>query len=85
MIRVKCGTQDISLYTHAWRPSKATSDSSKIYVSHLASPQQLVVSSSKVPPLASRWNRRLYTIAELMSKVDGFIRTVAFCLNMGEY
>ena len=85
MIRVKCGTQDISLYTHAWRPSKATSDPLKIYVSPLASPQQLVVSSSKVPPLASGWNCRLYTIAELMSKADGFIRTVAFCLNMGEY
>ena len=37
LIRVSRGAQDVSLYIHAWRPSKAMSDSSKIYLSPLAS------------------------------------------------
>ena len=35
--RVSCGVQDVSLYIHAWGPSKATSDPSKVYLSSSAS------------------------------------------------
>ena len=37
LIRVSCGAQDVSLYIHVWGPSKAMSDSSKIYRSLLVS------------------------------------------------
>ena len=33
LTRVSCGAQDVSLYIHAWGPSKATSDPSKVYLS----------------------------------------------------
>ena len=59
LIRVKRRAQDISSYTHAWRPSKTTLDLSNVYVSPSASPHQLAILSSKVSPLALGWNRRL--------------------------
>ena len=37
LIRVNCGAQDVSLCTHAWRPSKALSDPSKVSLSSSAS------------------------------------------------
>ena len=37
LIRVSRGAQDVSLYIHAWGPSKATSDPSKVYLSPSAS------------------------------------------------
>ena len=45
LIRGKHGAQDISLYTHAWRPSKATSDSSKIHISPSTYSLQLILFS----------------------------------------
>ena len=32
-IRVSRGAQDVSLYIHTWRPSKAMSNPSKVYLS----------------------------------------------------
>ena len=43
MIRGKRGVQDISLYTYAWRPSKATSDSPEIHISPSAYSLQFTV------------------------------------------
>ena len=37
MIRVNCGAQDVSLYTHSWRPSKAMLDQSQVFFSSSAS------------------------------------------------
>ena len=37
LTRVSRGAQDVSLYIHAWGPSKATSDPSKVYLSPSAS------------------------------------------------
>ena len=37
LIRVKHETQDVSLYKHAWRPSKVMSDLSKVYMPPSAS------------------------------------------------
>ena len=37
LIKVNRGVQDVSLYTHAWGPSKALSDLSKVSLSPLAS------------------------------------------------
>ena len=45
LIRVIRGAQDVSLYIHAWRPSKATSDLSKVYLSPSASFRQLLILS----------------------------------------
>ena len=45
LIRVNHGVQDVSLYTHAWRPSKAMLDSSKVYLSSSASFRQLLIPS----------------------------------------
>ena len=45
LIRVNRGTQDVSLYTHAWKPSKALSDLSKFSLSPLASFRQLLIPS----------------------------------------
>ena len=45
LIRGKHGAQDISLYTHAWRPSKATLDSSKIHISPSTYSLQLILFS----------------------------------------
>ena len=45
LIRGKHGAQDISLYTHVWRPSKATSDSSKIHISPSTYSLQLILFS----------------------------------------
>ena len=85
LIRVKRGAQDVSLYTHVWRSSNATSDSSKVYVPPLASPRQLPILPSKVPSLASGGAVDFILSSSLMSKADGFIRTVAFCFITGEY
>ena len=45
LIRGKHEAQDISLYTHAWRPSKATSDSPKIHISPSTYSLQLILFS----------------------------------------
>ena len=62
LIRVKRRAQDVSLYTHAWRSSKATLDPSKVYVPPLASLHQLPVSPSKVLSSASRGAVDYYTV-----------------------
>ena len=88
-IRVIRGAQDVSLYIHAWRPSKAMSDSSKVYFSPSASFCQLLIlyaswsSYSSVVPvnlIVLSWNRRLYGVVVYKgtSKVVGFVRTVSF-------
>ena len=45
LIRVNREAQDVSLHTHAWRPSKALSDLSKFSLSPLASFHQLLIPS----------------------------------------
>ena len=49
LIRGKRGAQDIFLYTHAWRPSKAMSDSSEIHISPSVYSFQLTVFSLLSP------------------------------------
>ena len=87
LIRVSRGAQDVSLYIHAWRPSKAMSDSSKVYLSPSASFCQLLILSmhsghlSQMSLISRRTcNRRLYGVVvyEGTSKVVGFVRTVSF-------
>ena len=46
LIGVSRGAQDVSLYTHVWRPSKAMSDPSKVYLSPSASFHQFLISSA---------------------------------------
>ena len=45
LIRGKHGAQNISLYTHAWRPSKAMLDSSEIHISPSTYSLQLILFS----------------------------------------
>ena len=45
LIRGKSGAQDISLYMHAWGPSKAMSDSLEIHISPSAYSLQLILFS----------------------------------------
>ena len=45
LVRVKHGAQYIFLYTHVWRPNKATSDSLKIHISPSAYSLQLILFS----------------------------------------
>ena len=88
LIRVSREAQDVSLYIHTWRPSKAMSDPSKVYLSPLASFHQLFIPSMHSSRLIQvllhlstlRWNRQLYGVVvyECTSKVIGFIRTVSF-------
>ena len=93
LIRVNRGAQDISIYTHAWRPSKAMSDSSKVRLSPSASFRQLLISSIYSSCLVQvfvdlRVHRHLWggTVDfilslfsyERTSEADEFIRTVAF-------
>ena len=87
LIRVSREAQDVSLYIHAWRPSKAMSDSSRIYLSPLASFHQLLILSMhsghliQVSLILRRaCNHRLYGVVvyEGTSKVVGFVRTVSF-------
>ena len=47
LIRVNRGEQDVSLYTHVWRPSNAMLDLSKVSLSPLASFCQLLISSRR--------------------------------------
>ena len=44
-IRVSHGAQDVSLYIHAWGPSKVTLDLSKVYLSTLPSFRRLPIPS----------------------------------------
>ena len=72
LIRGKRGAQDIFLYTHTWRPSKATSDSSEIHISPSAYSLQLILfnllSSTyylqltvpKMQPSGMGWSCKLY-------------------------
>ena len=86
MIRVECGVQDISLYTHAWRPSKATCPHQTR--ERFAYPVQLLSASFLFR--RSRCSRQLrggtvdfilsLLVNEPMSKADEFIRTVTFVL-----
>ena len=84
-IRVSRGAQDVSLYIHARRLSKAMSDPSKVYLSPLASFHQLLIPSMYSgcliqASLILRRTRRLYGVVvyECTSKVVGFIMTVRF-------
>ena len=86
-IRVSRGAQDVSLYIHTWRPSKAMSDSSKVYLFPSASFHQLLILSMHSSrliqvshPSASLWNRRLYGVIVYKgtSKVIEFVRTINF-------
>ena len=86
LIRGKRGAQDISLYTHAWRPSKATSNSSEIHISLSAYPLQLTVFSLLCPRCSLQvWGGVVdfTTRLSLMSEVDNFVMSVAFCFVMG--
>ena len=49
LIRGKHGAQNISLYTHAWRPSKAMLDSSEIHISPSTYSLQLILFSLLSP------------------------------------
>ena len=49
LIRGKRGAQNISLYTHTWRPSKAPSDSLEIHISPSAYSLQLILFSLLSP------------------------------------
>ena len=69
LIRGKRGVQDISLYTHAWRPSKATSDSLEIHISPSTYSLQLILFSL----LSSAYCLQL-TISSLLSS--------AYCLQL---
>ena len=87
-IKVSRGVQDVSLYIHAWRPSKAMSNSLKDYLSLSASFRQFFILSMYSGRLIQvllhlstlRWNRRLYGVVVYgcTSRVVGFIRTISF-------
>ena len=87
-IRVSRGVQDVPLYIHAWKPSKAMSNPSKVYLSLSTSFRHLLIPSMHsgrliqvlLHPSALRWNYRLYGVVvyECTSKVVRFIRTVSF-------
>ena len=93
LIRVNRGAQDISLYTHTWRPSKAMSDSSKVRLSPSASFRQLLIPSIYSSCLVQvfvdlkvhrqLWGGTIDFILSLFgyeraSEPDEFIRTIAF-------
>ena len=77
LIRVYCGAQDISLYTYVWRPSKAISDSSKVYLSSSAC---LVHSVSYLSP-STYPSRHLWLPVDQKSVVISFRMgpSILFC------
>lgn len=86
LIRVSRGAQNVSLYIHAWRPSKAMSNSSKVYLSPPASFRQLLILSmhygrliQALHPSTSWWNCRLYGVVVYKgtSKVVGLSESSA--------
>ena len=98
LIRVSCGAQDVSLYVHAWGPSKAMGDLSKVYLSPSPSFRQTfspsmhfghLISSVidlKAHPFALRWNCRLFGVINgCTSKVIGFLRFVSFALSLSNF
>ena len=84
MIRVNRGAQDVSLYTHSWRPSKAMLDPSQVSFSLSTSFCQLFISSRRFGHLtqmssgieveSSAYDTILLIFTKCISKVDGFIR-----------
>ena len=74
LIRGKHWAQDISLYTHAWRPSKAASDSSKIHISPSAYCLQLILFS-----LSSSAYCLQLTISNLLSSTY-YLQLIVFSL-----
>ena len=93
LIRVSRGAQDVSLYIHAWRPSKAMSNSSNVYLSPSTSFRQLLFLSMHSGrliqvshPSTLWWNRWLYGVVVYKgtSKVVGLSGSSAL-LHVNEF
>ena len=80
LIRVNHGVQDISLYTHSWRASKATLDSSKASFSPSASLSSHTDVVGYWDGVVSLWYR-CSRFSECTTKADGFIGIVGYLIH----
>ena len=80
LIRVNRGVQDISLYTHSWKASKATLDSSKASFSPSASLSSHTDVVGYWDGVVSLWYR-CSRFFECTTKADGFIGIVGYLIH----